>query len=283
MGTQIDQANGIRLMTRRQRRAHYRCHLSQEREGTSWNRYWVDGGTGFVGGVGGNDGREASGKNTDKRVSADLNETSILGIASWGKACLTFVLERGFGGALEESVGLRQMEGNGIRFGMNWTTRSRWSCPLGCGVGGLAKVDQKQLRRLLHRFVVDALGGEPELEANVHGVRLGKTNSGEREKLTSNSRRRAAAFSHRIISRSLVYLSMSILVFSSRIRAASSAPLNDASCVWAESGGGVFVPEAGGHLGVGARLGVLPLPFSYALPFPWIPSPLAVGVILFTI
>lgn len=124
MGTQIGQANGIRLMTRRQRRAHYRCHLSQEREQTSWNRYWVDGRTGFVGGVSGNDGREASGMNTDKRANADLNETSILGTASWGKACLTFVLERGFEGALEESVGLKQMmEGNGIRFGMDWATR----------------------------------------------------------------------------------------------------------------------------------------------------------------
>lgn len=45
----------------------------------------------------------------------------------------------------------------------------------------MAKVDQKQLRRLSRRFVVDALGGEPELEANKNGVRLGeKTVENER-------------------------------------------------------------------------------------------------------
>lgn len=120
------------------------------------------------------------------------------------------------------------------------------------------------MRRVQHTLVADSLNNAPVFEAT-RRKRLIKTIPINKEKnRTSASRRLHVTFSQRRTSVSFKYRSTSDLYFSSLNRAASSAPLNDASCVWADKeGGGVFVPEegVGGRLGVGARrVGVPVLP-----------------------
>lgn len=90
----------------------------------------------------------------------------------------------------------------------------------------------------------------------------------ERVRLTSASLLRQTELSQRSTSISLAYLSMSLLVFSSRMRAASNAPFKDAIWVcWDKDGGGVPPPDdgVGVRRGVVTRRGVLLFPL--ALPF----------------